>query len=110
MIIFHRFRDCNFVYDNTLDICDMSLNVLVDKLESSTETRIKWFEYNYITLNESKCKLLISGSNENVVIASLVKISESHNITLLGTHVYREFKFNDHVNNKYKTAGKSSML
>ena len=31
---------------------------------------------------------------------------ESHKVTLLGCHIDRELKLNDHVSNKYKTAGK----
>ena len=62
---------CNFADDNTLHVCDLSLNVLVDKLETSAKSVIKWFEYNYMKLNESKCKLLISGNKEEVIIASV---------------------------------------
>ena len=59
-------------------------------------------------LNESKCKLLISGNKEEVIIATVgsAKIIESHEVTLLGCHIDRELNLNDHVNNKYKTAGK----
>ena len=39
-----------------LHVCDLSLNVLVNKLETSVKSVIKWFEYNYIKLNESKCR------------------------------------------------------
>ena len=63
-------------------------------------------------LNESKCKILISGKKEEVIIASVgsSKIIEFHKITLLGTHIDRELKFDDRVNNKYKAAGKNLML
>ena len=52
---------CNFADDNTFYACDMSLDALVAKLETSAEAVIKWFEDNCMKLNESKCKLLISG-------------------------------------------------
>ena len=59
-------------------------------------------------LNESKCKLLIRGNKEEVIIATVgsTNIIESHKVTLLGCHIDRELKLNDHVSNKYKTAGK----
>ena len=99
---------CNFADDNTLYACDVSLNVLVEKLETSAKSVIEWFENNYMKFNESKCKILVCGNKEEVIIASVgfSKIIESHKFTLLGTHIDRELKFDDHVNNKYKAAGK----
>ena len=42
-----------------------------------------------------------------MIIASVgcSKIIESYKITLLGTHIDRELKFDDHINNTYKAAG-----
>ena len=99
---------CNFADDNTLYSCDVSLNVLVEKLETSAKSVIEWFGNNYMKLNESKCKILVCGNKEEVIIASvgISKIIESHKITLLGTHIDRELKYDDHVNNIYKAAGK----
>ena len=99
---------CNVADDNTLHLCDLSLDALVHKLEASAKSVIKWFDYNYMKLNESKCKLLISGNKEEVIIATVgsAKIIESHEVTLLGCHIDRELKLNDHISNKYKTAGK----
>ena len=61
---------CNFADDNTLHI-DLSLDALVHKLEASAKSVIKWFDYNYMKLNESKCKLLISGNKEEVIITTV---------------------------------------
>ena len=60
-----------FADDNTLYACDMSLNALVDKLETSAKSVIQWLENNDMKINESKCKILISGKKEKVVIASV---------------------------------------
>ena len=89
-------------------ICDLILDALVHKLEASAKSVIKWFDYNYMKLNESKCKPLISGNKEEVIIATVgsAKIIESHKVTLLGCHIDRELKLDDHVSKKYKTAGK----
>ena len=91
-----------------MHLYDLSLDALVHKLEASAKSVIKWFDYNYMKLNESKCKLLISGNKEEVIIATVgsAKIIESHKVTLLGCHIDRELKLNDNVSNKYKTAGK----
>ena len=47
---------CSFADDNTHYACDMSLDALVPKLETSAEAVIKWFEDSCMKLNESKCK------------------------------------------------------
>ena len=76
---------CNFADDNTLHLCDLSLDRLVHKLEASAKSVIKWFDHNYMNLNKSKWKFLISGNKEEVIIATVgsAKIIESHEVTLL---------------------------
>ena len=43
-------------------------------------------------LNESKCKLLISGNKKEIIIASVgnTKLVQSHKVKLLGTIIDRE--------------------
>ena len=96
-----------FVGDNTRYACDMSLDALVAKLETSSEAVIKWFEDNCMKLNESKCKLLISGNKEEGIIASVgqSQIIESYKVPLLGIHIDRELKFDDHMNEKCNKVG-----
>ena len=53
---------CNFADDNTLHVCCLILNSVVDKLETSAKSVTNWLEFNYMKLNESECKLLISGT------------------------------------------------
>ena len=98
---------CNFADDNTLYACDMSLDALVAKLEISAEMVIKWFEDNCMKLNESKCKLLVCGNKEKMIIASVEQsqIIESSKVTLLGIHIDRELKFDDHINEKCNKVG-----
>ena len=89
----------------------MSLDTLVAKLETSAEAVIKWFEDNCVKLNESKCKVLIRGNKEEVIIASVgqSQIIESYIVTLLGIHIDRESKFDDHMNEKYNKVGNKRM-
>ena len=93
---------CNYDDDNTLYQCDKNLSELVSKLETSAKSVIQWFEYNCMKLNESKCKLLITGNKEEVIIAAIgdASVIESHKVTLLGTCIDRELKFNENVNIK----------
>ena len=97
----------NFADDNTLYACHMSLDALVAKLETSVKAVIKWFEDNCMELNESKCKLLVSGNKVEVIIASVgqSQIIESYKVTLLGIHIDRELRFGDHMNEKCNKVG-----
>ena len=61
---------CNFADDNRLYVCDISLNPLLEKLETSAKSVIQWLENNYMKLNESKCKIFIIVKKE-VIIASV---------------------------------------
>ena len=56
---------CNFADDTTLYTCNMNLNELIAKLESSTSVLIEWFKNNHMQLNESKCHLIICGNKKN---------------------------------------------
>ena len=83
---------CNFADDNTLYTCDLRLDTLIERLESSANVVLEWFRENCMKLNESKCKLLVSGNKEEVIIASVgdSKIVESYRVNLLGTCIDRE--------------------
>ena len=99
---------CNFADDNTLYACDISLFDLMSRLESSAEELIKWFKYNYMKLNESKCHLLIGGYKHEVVIANIgtVPIIEENESKLLGVHIDKDLKFDKHVESIYRKASK----
>ena len=99
---------CNFADDNTLYACDISLFDLMTRLESSAEELIKWFKYNYMKLNESKCHLLIGGYKHEVVIANIgtAPIIEENESKLLGIHIDKDKEFDKHVESIYKNASK----
>ena len=85
----------------------MSLSALVNRLENSAKSVAQWFEYNYLTLNVNKCKLIISGNKEGIIIASVgeTKIIESHQAKL-DTYIDRELNLNDNVDIKCKNAAR----
>ena len=99
---------CNFADDNTLYACDISLKILIDKLESSATLVIDWFNYNYMKLNDSKCNLLVCDNKEEVIIAKIgnALITESHEVKLLGAIINRDLSFKKHTTIICKTAGK----
>ena len=62
---------CNYADDNTLHTCDITLDSLMKKIEASG-IAIRWFEYNGMKLNPSKCKLLVSGNKYEVMSFKLL--------------------------------------
>ena len=60
---------------------------------------IRWFEYNYMTLNTNKCHLIVSGCKHEQVWANIRKdlIWESNDVNLLGIIIDRDLKFDKHV-------------
>ena len=99
---------CNFADNNTLYTCNISLNDLIGKLESSANLVIDWFKNNYMKLNESKCHLLVCGNKEEVIIAKIghASVIETHEVKLLGITIDRELKFKNHMQSIYSKAGK----
>jgi len=90
---------CNFADDTTPFACDNSLEVVLDKLEKSSDIAIAWFENNYMKLNTDKCHLLVSGNKmEHLwVQVGKDKIWESQKVKLLGVTIDNELKFDKHV-------------
>ena len=99
---------CNFADDNTLYACDISLKILIDKLESSATLVIDGFNYNYMKLNDSKCNLLVCGNKEEVIIAKIGNaiITESYEVKLLGAIIDCDISFKKHTTIICKKAGK----
>ena len=52
---------CNYANDTTFYACDSDLNYLISRLEHGSVLPVKWFECNYMKLNQNKCHLLMSG-------------------------------------------------
>ena len=94
-----NFDVCNFEDDTTPFACDSSLKSVLEKLETSSEIAIAWFENNYMKLNTDKCHLLVSG---NKIEHSWVKVGndtiwESKEVKLLGVTIDNNLKFDKHV-------------
>ena len=50
---------CNYADDTTFFAGDSDLHYLISRLEHGSVLAIKWFERNYMKLNQDKCHLLI---------------------------------------------------
>ena len=48
--IFDDINVCNCADDTTLYACDISLKILMDKLEYAANNAVDWFKYNYMII------------------------------------------------------------
>ena len=98
---------CNYADDTTLYTCDVSLEILMTRLEHDANEVIRWFEYNYMKLNEDKCHLLVSGHKYELMFSNIgdSRIYESNNERLLGIDFYSSLIFDEYMKTVYNKAG-----
>ncbi len=104
---------CNFADDTTPYTSDMSLEVVMKRLETVSEKAVEWFRYNYMKLNAEKCHLLICGHKFELMIASVdnAAIIETQKEKLLGVIIDSSLTFEDHVKQICKkSSGKLNAL
>ena len=82
----------------------------MDKLEYVGNNEVDWFKYNYMKLNPDKCHLLICGDKEECILANIGSelVIESPQKILLGVLIDSKLKFENHVKNLCKKAGKKT--
>ena len=89
----------NYADDNTPYAIDSNVESVITSLEDDATTLIRWFQDNYLKMNEDKCHLLITNQEEESKIAhigdEIIKNSQSNK--LLGITIDNEINFNKHV-------------
>ena len=67
----------------------MSLEVVMQRLETVSEKAVEWFRYNYMKLNAEKCHLLVRGHKFEQMIASVdnAAIIETQKEKILGVTI-----------------------
>ena len=97
---------CNYADDNTPHAVDMSLEMLMVKLESAANKALKWFHSNAMKLNSSKCKLLVCGHKFECMICNVGNsdVIEAHEVKLLGVKIESDLIFKSHLGKICKTA------
>ena len=97
---------CNYADDNTPYAVDMSLQKLMEKLESTIGSALDWFDYNGMRLNSTKCHLLVCGHKFESMIIKIenTQIIETRLVRLLGIEIESELNFNNHMKSICKRA------
>ena len=91
---------CNFADDNTLYVCNTSIERVLNKLDCNARAALDWFRFNCLVANPSKFLVLFLGvQNSNSVSFSTDgnTIYGSNIVTLLGVKLDDKLCFLPHV-------------
>ena len=98
---------CNiasYADDNTPYTSDISLNLVLEKLESSTHDLFRWFKENHMKANPDKCHLLVTTNTLTSVNINGFQIANSTKEKLLGIKFDSKLSFENHVSSLCKKA------
>ena len=99
---------CNCADDTILHACDSNLDGLIRRFEHYSILAIKWFESNYMKLNQDKCHFLFFDHKHELMFAKIghSKIWENCTQELLGIIIDRSLKFDEYILTQCKKSGK----
>ena len=99
---------CNLADDTTPFFCGSDVDQVIKNLEEDIDSSIDWFRRNFMKLNNDKCHLLLAGAREenNVLRFGNNFLEESPEEKLLGVTIDNCLKFDIHIRNVCKQAGK----
>ena len=92
--------------DNTPYTSERSLNLVLEKLESSTHDLFRWFKENHMKANPEKCHLLVTTNTLTSVNINGFQIKNSTEEKLLGVNFDSKLSFENHVSSLYKEVTK----
>ena len=89
----------NYADDNTLSYSHINLSVVKERLERASEQAITWFKANYMKANSSKFQAICLSRNGQQIEFKIENntIKSEDVVKLLGIHIDRELKFDNHV-------------
>ena len=97
---------CNFADDNTLYICESSLENALRRLNTDASSILDWFKCNYMVANPGKFQLIFAGT-ENCGLSIKIGTSTvtcSNVVKLLGVTIDSQLTFYHHIQEVCKKA------
>ena len=101
---------CNFADDNTLYVCDSSLDNVLSRLNADMRSILAWFECNSLIANPEKFQLIFPGTvNSNIAINIGTNVVMSSDIVkLLGVKIDSQLTFDPHIKEVCKKASQKT--
>ena len=87
----------SYADDNTPYTSDISLNLVLEKLKSSTHDLSRWFKENHMKANPDKCHRLVTTNSLTSVNINDFQITNSTEEKLLGIKFDSKLSFENHV-------------
>ena len=94
----------SYADDNTPYTSDISLNLVLEKLESSTHDLLQWFKETHMKANPDKCHLLVTANALPSVNINGFEITNNTEEKLLGIKFDSKLSFENHVSSLCKKA------
>ena len=91
---------CNFADDNTLSVCDTSIDRVLRKLEQDLQIAMNWFHNNSLVANPSKFQILLLGEKNSSMLFLEINgkmVYASNTVRLLGVTIDDKLCFLPHV-------------
>ena len=103
---------CNYADDTTIYVVSDKIDDVVRRLEDGVAANFKWFPYNYMTLNEEKCHVMIFGGIHDDIRTKIgnSRIKETKEQILLGVNIDNKLTFKSHVETLRKKAAQNYIL
>ena len=96
---------CNFADDNTIYVCDSSIETVKCKLISEVKNITNWLQLNSLVANPSKFQIMFLGVKNLVKLEINGKqLSSKNDITLLGITIDNKINFSKHIQTLCKKA------
>ena len=75
------------------------LTSLISAIESDASILMKWFQDNYLKMNEDECHLLITNKNDSSISVNIGNetISNRNSEKLLGITIDNKLNFTEHI-------------
>ena len=97
---------CNFADDNTLYVCDFSIENVLNSLQTDLDHLNQWFIDNSLVANPSKFQLMFLGVKDNNIVMNIANknIISQTEIVLLGITIDNKLSFSNHIKRICKSA------
>ena len=93
-LLFNIYLNDSFLEIGQTNICNFPIDRGVHQfnVEPDSNLILEWFRDNYMTLNESKCHLIVCGYKHECISANIgnTRVWEEHSAKLLGVHIDTE--------------------
>ena len=102
---------CNFADDNTLSVCDTSVNRVLKRLELDVNVAINWFHENSLVANPSKFQILFLGINNSNDLSIQIDGKTMHStetVKLLGVTLDSKPCFLPHIEDLCRRANQKT--